>query len=169
MIENPDLHKQNWKCGAALSDPAQAREICSRVLETTASLISLLDHETQCLRRGDMEEIKSLTARKNALGVAMMKDMAFLNANAQQLVELVPEQMSILKDQHEKFSRSLQVNHEALGAVKAVSENLMRTISAAAAIGRAGPETYGANALPGTYGTLAANGRPAAMSVNRSL
>ena len=145
--------------------PQQAEDICTRVLQTTAELISVLERETEYLRKGDTQEFNSLIARKTSLSTYMMKDMTTLNANASYISRVVPEQIEILKDQHAQFQRSLRINHEALGAVKAISENLLRTISNAAGSTRTGPETYGQSAAMASAGAA----RPTALSVNRSL
>jgi hypothetical protein len=148
-----------------LEHPQQAEDLCTRVLQTSAELIGVLERETDLLRKGDTQEINSLIARKTSLSTTMMRDMTTLNANASYISEVVPEQIVILKDQHTQFQRSLRINHDALGAVKAISENLLRTISNAAGATRQGPETYGRTAAMAT----ATPARPIAVSVNRSL
>ncbi len=148
-----------------LEHPQQAEDLCNRVLQTSAELIGVLERETELLRSGDTQSINSLIARKTSLSTTMMKDMTTVNANAIYISEVVPEQIELLKDQHAQFQRSLRINQDALGAVKAISENLLRTISNAAGSTRSGPETYGQGAAMATN----AASRPTAVSVNRSL
>ena len=148
-----------------LEHPQHAEDLCTRVLQTTAELISVLERETELLRKGEPQELNSLIARKSSLSAHMTRDMTVLNANASYISEVVPEQIEILKDQHAQFTRSLRINHDALGAVKAISENLLRTISSAAGSARTGPETYGQTAVLASATTA----RPTAVSVNRSL
>jgi hypothetical protein len=148
-----------------IETPQQAEELCARLLRTAAELISVLDRETSLLRKGDTNELTSLIARKTALSSTMMKDMTSVNANAAYISRVVPEQIEALKDQHAQFKRSLRINQDALGAVKAISENLMRTIAGAAGSAKAGPDVYGRSALMRSERPLA----PAALSVNRSL
>ena len=149
----------------SLEHPQQAEDLCTRVLQLTAELISVLERETELLRKGDTQEFNSLIARKTSLSTALMKDMTTLNANATYISSVVPQQIDILKDQYAQFQRSLRINHDALGAVKAISENLLRTISNAAGSTRRGPETYGHSASMAAASTA----RPHAISVNRSL
>lgn len=149
----------------AFEHPQQAEDLCTRVLQTTAELISVLERETEQLRKGDTQEFHSIIARKTSLSTTMMRDMTTLNANASYISQVVPEQIAILKDQHALFQRSLRINQDALGAVKAISENLLRTISNAAGSSRQGPETYGRSASMAAANTA----RPTALSVNRSL
>ncbi|MCF6199949.1 MAG: hypothetical protein L3J67_11260 [Hyphomicrobiaceae bacterium] len=148
-----------------LEHPQQAEDLCNRVLQTSAELIGVLERETEHLRKGDTQSINSLIARKTSLSTTMMKDMTTVNANASYISEVVPQQIELLKDQHAQFQRSLRVNQDALGAVKAISENLLRTISNAAGSTRSGPETYGRSAAMATN----AAARPTAVSVNRTL
>ena len=143
----------------------QAEALCTRVLQSTAELISVLDRETGLLRKGETQELNSIIARKTSLSTAMMKDMTTLNANAEFISRVVPEQLETLKDQHAQFKHSLRINHDALGAVKAISENLMRTIANAASPSQGAPDTYGQTATM----SAAALNRPTALSVNRSL
>ncbi len=148
-----------------LEHPQQAEDLCTRVLQTSAELIGVLERETDLLRKGETQEINSLIARKTSLSTTMMRDMTVLNANASYISEVVPGQIELLKDQHTQFQRSLRINQDALGAVKAISENLLRTISDAAGRPQKGPETYG------QMGAMSSRtpSRPAAVSVNRSL
>ena len=148
-----------------LEHPQQAEDLCNRVLQTSAELMGVLERETELLRNGDSQSINALIARKTALSNQMMKDMAAVNANASYISTVVPEQIELLKDQHAQFQRSLRINQDALGAVKAISENLLRTISQAAGSTRTGPETYGRSASLSTSSAA----RPTAVSVNRSL
>ncbi len=148
-----------------LEHPQQAEDLCTRILQTSAELICELERETELLRKGETQQIASLAARKTSLSTTLMRDMTVLNANAKYISTVVPDQIEVLRDQHAQFRRSLQINQDALGAVKAISENLLRTISQAAGTTRQGPETYGQTASMASTATS----RPTAISVNRSL
>jgi hypothetical protein len=165
MMEQLITQNQMASGSTLFEHPQQAEDLCTRVLQTTAELICVLERETDLLRKGDTQEFNSLIARKTSLSTTMMRDMTILNANASFISRVVPEQIELLKDQHAQFQRSLRINHEALGAVKAISENLLRTISNAAGSTKSGPETYGQTA---SMASVQAS-RPTAISVNRSL
>jgi len=165
MMDQLITQTQMIEAPVNLEHPQQAEDLCNRVLQTSAELIGVLERETELLRSGDTQSINSLIARKTSLSTTMMKDMTTVNANASYISEVVPQQIELLKDQHAQFQRSLRVNQDALGAVKAISENLLRTISQAAGSTRSGPETYGRGAAMATN----AEARPTAVSVNRAL
>ena len=165
MMEQLTTQDQMNQGPLTLEHPQQAEDLCTRVLQTVTELICVLERETEQLRKGDTQEFNSLIARKTSLSTTMMRDMTTLNANATYISQVVPEQIELLKDQHTLFQRSLRINQDALGAVKAISENLLRTISQAAGSTRTGPETYGQSAGMATATTA----RPTAISVNRSL
>lgn len=165
MIEQLITQTQMIDAPLNLEHPQQAEDLCNRVLSTSAELMGVLERETELLRKGDTQELNSLIARKTSLSATMMKDMTTVNANASYISEVVPEQIELLKDQHAQFQRSLRINQEALGAVKAISENLLRTISQAAGSTQQGPQTYGQGAAMATNSPA----RPTAVSVNRSL
>ncbi len=165
MMDQMINQTQMTQAPVRLEHPQQAEDLCSRVLQTSAELIGVLERETELLRKGDTQEINGLIARKTSLSTAMMRDMTTLNANASYISKVVPGQIDTLKDQHAQFQRSLRINQDALGAVKAISENLLRTISNAAGSLKKGPDTYGQMGAM----TTASGSRPAAVSVNRSL
>jgi hypothetical protein len=165
MMDQFSLQAQASDAQNRIDTPQQAEELCARLLRTAAELISVLDRETGLLRKGDTNELSSLIARKTALSANMMKDMSAVNVHAAYISRVVPEQVAALKDQHVQFQRSLRINHDALGAVKAISENLLRTIAAAAGTAVGGPETYGRSATMRSDRPAA----PAALSINRSL
>ena len=119
-----------------------ALNLCKRLVSLTADLISVLDRETQLVRKPGSSDFSALTARKQALSTSLMHDMELLKHNAAYIKQTAPEQVQILKEQQDQFHRSLEVNHCAISAMKAVSEELLQTIAKKAAKKRGGPEVY---------------------------
>lgn len=142
-----------------------AERLCTSLLGTAAELIAVLDRETDLLRAGRPQEIVALHAHKSALSAALARDMGALRSHADFIRMAAPSRLEELRRQHNDLQRSLQANHDALAAMKSVSESLLRVIAAKAGERRAGPETYGADAVRPETRACA----PAAISVDRRL
>ncbi len=142
-----------------------AQMLCSRLLETTAELVGLLDKETAMLKQGKPREIGSLHVRKSALNAMLTRDMAVFRRDADFITMAAPEEINAIKEQHGQLQKSINANQDALVAMKAVSESLLHTIAAKASARTSGPETYGQNADV----TNSPPARPSAISVNTVL
>jgi hypothetical protein len=127
-----------------ITSKADAIELCERLLKNTADIISVLDRETELLRKVRSAEMEAIATRKTSLGAVLAHDMSLLKQNAQYISRIAPEQIAMLKEQNRRFSRSLEINHDALQAMKNISENLIRNIAEKASA--VGPEVYGSNA-----------------------
>jgi hypothetical protein len=149
----------------ALASRADADALCARLSATTLDLLSLLERETEMLRRAQAQEIAGLVTHKTMLSTQLARDTQVLRDNLAFLRASAPEKLESLREEHRAFSRALDVNGQALAAMKSVSEQLLKAIARQAEEGRAGPDTYGKGAA---YAASRA-GRPAAISVNRSL
>lgn len=147
----------------ATSDDAHA--LCARLSGTTLDLLDVLERETDMLRRAKHQEIAALTTRKTMLSTQLARDTQRLRDNIVFLRTNAPDRLEALRDQHRVFSRALDVNGQALAAMRSVSEQLLKTIARQADDGRAGPDIYGKGAA---YGARR-DARPAAISVNTAL
>ena len=125
-----------------ISTPDEAAGLCAELIETTADLISVLEQETQLVRKPASDDFAALTARKHALSITLMRNMELLKHNAEYIKTVASDQLQVLKEQQTQFTRSLEVNHSAISAMKAVSEGLLQTIADKAAKKKSGPEVY---------------------------
>ncbi|MDA7948880.1 MAG: hypothetical protein MPJ78_15565 [Hyphomicrobiaceae bacterium] len=123
-----------------------AQALCKRIHETTTDLIDLLDRETAMLKKGKPGEIESVHVRKAALNALITRDMSVFRRDAEFIKMAAPGEINAIKEQHAQFKKSLDANHDALVAMKAVSESLLHTIATRAKTHTAGPETYGQDA-----------------------
>lgn len=128
-------------------ETAEAAEaLCNRLMESTADLLSLLDRETALLQRGRPHEIVALQAHKKALSAALVQDMESLRNDAPFVRMAAPGRVDAIREQHASLQKALTENQDALSAMKAISEQLLRTIASKASRPHAGPEIYGRNA-----------------------
>lgn len=132
--------------GERIQTPKEAITLCERLFEVTANLISVLDRETELVRKSKIEDFAALNMRKQALTNTMTRDIKTFKLNVDYIRVSVPEQITILKEQQDHFHRSLEINHKALAAMKSVSEQLLQTIAKKIGAKQAGPEIYGRNA-----------------------
>lgn len=148
-----------------IETPEAAEALCTRLVQTIADLVDVLDRETDLLKRNKTEAITAVHARKTALSAALMHDMEALKQDAAYIRMAVPGHVDAIEQQQQAFQRSLAANQDALAAMKAVSESLLRTVADRVGAKRAGPEVYRADA--GLAGT--SPGRPSAISVDTTL
>ena len=142
-----------------------AQALCTRLTETAAELIGLLDRETALLKQGKPQDIATLYVRKSALSTQLTRDMGAFRRDAEFIAMAAPEHIEAMKDQNAQLQKSIQANHDALAAMKAVSESLLHTIAAKAGERQSGPEVYGEDADV----SAGAAGSPSAISVNTVL
>ena len=159
----PDTAPQD--APARIATPEDADALCTRVLGTLSDLVGVLDRETDLLRKNRPQEITALHARKSALSTAMAHDMALLKRDVDYIKMAAPEQIEAIKERQSAFQKSLAANYDALAAMKAVSESLLRTVADAVGARRGGPEVYGKDAGLGGM----TQSRPAAISVDTTL
>lgn len=143
----------------------EAKALCTRLLETSAELVDLLDRETAMLKQGKPNQISTVHVRKSALNALLTHDMLAFRRDAEFISMAAPEEIAAIKDRHGQLQKSINSNQDALIAMKAVSESLLHTISAKVSSTASGPETYG----KGANVTVGAPARPAAISVNTVL
>lgn len=129
-----------------LKSPEAAAELCSGLMETTAELISVLERETSLLKKRQTDDLRALHLKKNALTATLTQNLNILKTNADYIKMAVPEQVDDLKAQQRHFQKSLSANHDALSAMKAVSEQLVQVIVKKVEETKGGPQTYGKSA-----------------------
>jgi len=148
-----------------ISTSEEAQNLCTRLLETSAELVDLLDRETAMLKQGKPSQIGIVHVRKAALNALLTHDMLVFRRDAEFISMAAPEEIAAIKDRHGQLQKSINSNQDALIAMKAVSESLLHTIASKASSTVSGPETYG----KGAGVSVGAPARPAAISINTVL
>lgn len=142
-----------------------AQHLCEQLYNTTHELISLLDQETDLLRKAKTQEITPFHVRKGALTATLSHHMARFQNNADQMRQLAPDELKNLQNQKKEFQRSIEANHAALTAMQAVSERILQTVASKAAKKQNGPEVYNAGGHVGNAGVQ----RSAAINIDTNL
>ena len=139
---------------APIASAADAARLIARLAEAMASLLAVLDEETQLVRAGRISEIARIEPKKTELARRYVVDAGAVRANALYLARETPREFDELRRRHEQFRAVLQINLAVLATAHAVSEGIIR--GAAGELARkAAPQTYGAGgrtAAPGSNG-----------------
>jgi len=148
-----------------IDTPEAAQTLCGKITATIGELVSTLDRETAQLRKGRARDMTALHARKSALTTTLMRQMAVFGRDSQYIVMATPERVAEIKAHQQVFQKALTTNQDALNAMKAVSESLLRTIATKVSESRGGPEVYGGDAQANGVKATA----PSAISIDQNL
>lgn len=113
----------------AITDAAEARDLCQRLAETMTRLQEIMTEETACVRQHGFTRLEELHAEKTRLSKSYMQDFALFRANANSLAELAGEMMPRLRQAHDSLQQATRDNLTAIAAARAVSEGLLQTIA----------------------------------------
>ena len=126
-----------------IASAAEGALLIARLAEAMASLLAVLEEETQLVRAGRTSEVARIEPRKSELARRYVADAAAVRTNALYLARATPREFDDLRRRHEQFRAVLQINLAVLATAHAVSEGIIR--GAAGELARkAVPQTYGA-------------------------
>lgn len=128
----------------AINTPAEAAELTDRLARTMAELTDLLAEESRLVRAVKLTEARPLERQKSELSHRYLADLARLKANAAYVRQVAGGRVRSLMQANEALQKALEYNLAILATAHAVSEGVIRSVSAAVQVRRA-PSTYGAN------------------------
>lgn len=129
-----------------MESSSEATALCDRLMEYTGEMITVLERETALLRNGKVNDIAAISARKTALSMTLTQDMSVFRREAEFIRSALPERIEMIREQHLSLQKSLTANHDALAAIKAVSESMLHSVAAKIGEQTAGPSVYGKDA-----------------------
>jgi hypothetical protein len=139
---------------APIASAAEAARLIARLAEAMASLLAVLEEETQLVRAGRISEIARIEPKKSELARCYVADAGAVRANALYLARETPREFDDLRRRHEQFRAVLQINLAVLATAHAVSEGIIR--GAAGELARkAAPQTYGVSGRASAPGAKA--------------
>jgi flagellar biosynthesis/type III secretory pathway chaperone len=125
-----------------ITTAAEAARLLGHIAEVMASLLEILEEETQLVRAGRISEVSRIEPRKSELARLYVAAAGVVKANGLYLAHELPQQFDELRRRHEHFQALLQINLAVLATAHAVSEGIIR--GAAGEMARkAAPQTYG--------------------------
>ncbi|MBS0531392.1 MAG: hypothetical protein JSS22_18685 [Proteobacteria bacterium] len=124
--------------------PADARKLAEGLLDTMNALLAVIERETELVRAGEIRDGMGLEKKKSELSRRYASAMIHLKSSQKYMTQSTPELLAALHRHHETFRAMLQVNLTVLATAHAVSEGIVRGVSAEAQR-RTMPQTYTAN------------------------
>jgi len=102
------------------STPADARRLADGLMSIMASLLDIVEQETELVRAGKVREAIALEDRKGEASRNYMR--AYLKRST-------PELLATLHRHHDTFRAMLQINLTVLATAHAVSEGIIRGVN----------------------------------------
>jgi flagellar biosynthesis/type III secretory pathway chaperone len=125
-----------------IATAAEGAQLIGHLAEIMASLLEVLEEETQLVRAGRISEVGRIAPRKSELARGYIADAERLKANGLFLARELPHEFDDLRRRHEHFRALLQINLAVLATAHAVSEGIIRNAAGELAH-KAAPQTYG--------------------------
>jgi hypothetical protein len=122
---------------------AEGERLIQHMLDVMDALLATVEEETEMVRAGRLPDAAKLEPIKAELSLLYVEDTARIRANQGYLTQATPDLVEDLRRRHDLFRALLQINLTVLATAHAVSESIMRGVSAELAR-KATPQAYGA-------------------------
>jgi len=126
-----------------LTSAAEAEAVIRHLFEVMDGLLAIVEQETSLVRAGNLIEAQKLEAKKSELSRMYITATSRIRASQRFLNRATPGLADDLRKRHDLFRAVLQMNLTVLATAHAVSESIMRGVSAELAR-KATPNAYGA-------------------------
>jgi hypothetical protein len=127
-----------------IGNQVEAQQVIGHLSDVMDALLGVVEEETKLVRAGRLSEAARLGGKKTDLARHYLADTARLQASHPYLSKTAPSVLQVLRERHNTFRSMLQINLTVLATAHAVSEGIIRGVSAE--INRkAAPQTYGAS------------------------
>lgn len=127
-----------------VATPADARKLADGMLDTMNALLAVIERETELVRAGKIREGMALEKQKSELSRCYAGAISQFKSRQTYMTQSAPDLLAALQRHHEMFRAILQVNLTVLATAHAVSEGIVRGVSAEAQR-RTMPQTYTAS------------------------
>lgn len=121
----------------------EAEALIIAALDALETLAPLIEAETLEMKAGRIRKALETSDAKAEAARRYIATIAILKSNAIAIGRFAPQAIELLKRKHLEFSERLAVNAAVLTTARAVSEQIIREVSAEAA-GAHNPQGYGA-------------------------
>lgn len=115
-----------------ITTPADARKLADDMLGTMNALLAVIERETELVRAGKIREGMALENQKSELSRRYAGEIGRFRISQSYMMQSVPDLLVALQRHHETFRAMLQVNLTVLATAHAVSEGIVRGVSAEA-------------------------------------
>lgn len=128
---------------APIADVSDGEQVVRHICEVMDALLATVEEETELVRAGRLTDAAKLEPMKSELSRYYLEDTARIRASQAYLTQAAPQLVNDLRRRHDLFRALLQINLTVLATAHAVSESIMRGVSAELAR-KATPQAYGA-------------------------
>src|ERR1700724_238036 len=104
---------------APIASAAEGALLIVRLAEAMASLLAVLEEETQLVRDGRISEVARIEPKKSELARRYVADAGTGRRNALYLARETPREFEDLRRRHDEFRAVLQINLAVLATVPA--------------------------------------------------
>jgi hypothetical protein len=111
------------------STPAEAQRLAGGLMSIMASLLEIVERETELVRAGKVREAMALEGRKSEASRDYMRAVSEIKHSATYLKRSTPELLTALHRHHDTFRAMMQVNLTVLATAHAVSEGIIRGVN----------------------------------------
>jgi hypothetical protein len=126
----------------AIGSVSEGERLVQHMFDVMDALLATVEEETEMVRAGRLADAARLEPVKAELSRLYVDDTARIRASQGYLSKATPELVGELRRRHELFRALLQINLTVLATAHAVSESIMRGVSAELAR-KATPQAYG--------------------------
>lgn len=114
---------------APASTPADARRLADGLMRIMASLLDIVEQETELVRAGKVREAIALENQKGEASRDYMRAVSEIKHSTDYLKRSTPDLLATLHRHHDTFRAMLQVNLTVLATAHAVSEGIIRGVN----------------------------------------
>jgi hypothetical protein len=118
-------------------------ERADQLLAMTKRLISLVSAEVEALKSKRLDGASNDWDEKERLAHAWRLEVAYIKTNPAALAGIAEDRKQALRESAKQLEEQLEAHARALGAMRTVTEGLVRSIASEIATARSGPTGYG--------------------------
>jgi hypothetical protein len=126
-----------------VSDFNSPLERADQLLAMTKRLISLVSAEVDALKAKRLDGASTDWDEKERLAHAWRLEVAYIKTNPAALAGIAEDRKQALRESAKQLEEQLEAHARALGAMKTVTEGLVRSIASEIATARSAPAGYG--------------------------
>jgi hypothetical protein len=141
---NPALANTPVPPPPPIASAAEGEHLIRHMMDVMDALVAAVEEETELVRAGKLAEAAQIEPSKVELSRMYIENTARIRAAQIYLVQIAPKLVTELRQRHDLFRALLQINLTVLATAHAVSEGIMRGVSAELAR-KATPQAYGAS------------------------
>jgi len=111
------------------STPAEAQRLADGLMSIMASLLDIVEQETELVRAGKVREAMAMETRKGEISRDYMRAVSEVKHSTAYFKRSTPDLLATLHRHHDTFRAMLQVNLTVLATAHAVSEGIIRGVN----------------------------------------